>query len=266
MPRRARGPRASQGPQGPTRSTGAEPWYVTAFGSDYRRVYPHRDLASARAEVAWIRGQGISGRVLDLCCGFGRHSLALAAAGADVYGLDLSAQLLSEARTLPGGERLAGRLVRADARLVPFADGAFDGLVNLFSSFGYFGDDGDRRVVAEIARVLRPGGRAVLDLMNPARIRADLVPESTTERDGVILRERRALRDGGRRVTKSVQLTLPEGAERSWREDVRMYETEEMAALLAPRDLVITAVHGAFGGAPYDERAERQILVLERKP
>lgn len=259
-------PRPAGEPRDPRPSTDSEPWYVTAFGSDYRRVYPHRDLASARAEVAWIRGQGISGRVLDLCCGFGRHSLALAAAGADVFGLDLSAQLLSEARTLPGGERLAGRLVRADARLIPFVDGAFDALVNLFSSFGYFGDDGDRRVIAEIARVLRPGGRALLDLMNPARIRANLVPESTTERDGVILHERRALRDAGRRVTKIVHLTLPEGEERTWREDVRMYETEELAALLAPRGLAITAVHGAFGGAPYDERAERQILVLERKP
>jgi SAM-dependent methyltransferase len=252
-------------PHQQAQSAGSEPWYVTAFGSDYRRVYPHRDLASARAEVAWIQDQGISGRVLDLCCGFGRHSLALAAAGADVFGLDLSGELLQEARTLPGGERLAGRLVRADARLVPFASGAFDALVNLFSSFGYFGDEGDRRVVREIARVLRPGGRALLDLMNPARIRAGLVPESTTERDGVILRESRALVDDGRRVTKTVHLTLPEGEERTWNEDVRMYETEELAALFAPRSLTITAVHGAFGGAPYDAGAERQILVLERK-
>jgi ubiquinone/menaquinone biosynthesis C-methylase UbiE len=134
-------------------------WYEEAFRADYLRVYPHRDLDSARPEVAFLLERGVRGRVLDLCCGFGRHALLLAQSGASVVGLDLSLELLSAARELPGFERaLAGRLVHADASRLPFRDASFDSLVNLFSSFGYLDADGDARMLSEIARTLRAGG------------------------------------------------------------------------------------------------------------
>jgi SAM-dependent methyltransferase len=239
----------------------SEPWYVSAFRSDYRRVYAHRDLASARREVKGLLALGLAGRVLDLACGWGRHTLAMREQGLDVVGLDLSEDLLASAPA-----ELAGRLVRADARRVPFVDASFDTLANLFSSFGYFGADGDRAVALEIARVLRPGGLAILDLMNPARIRAGLVPHTREERDGHVLDERRALADGGRRVVKDVRLETPAGAVRSWREDVRLYEGEELERLLAAAGLARERVVGGFDGAVFGSAAERQIVVARRAP
>lgn len=237
-----------------------EPWYVAAFRDEYLTVYPHRDLDSARREAAWLIEHGVKGRVFDLCCGFGRHTLALREQGIDVVGLDLSPELLRHARELPRAELLDGRLLRGDARRLPFQAASFDSLVNLFSSFGYFGDAGDRQVLDEIARVLRPGGLAVLDLMNPARIRADLVPHSRTERAGHVLEEARSLEEGGSRVVKSVRLTLSDGHVRTWRESVRMYESAEMEQLLGARGLHVEAVHGGFAGEPAGARAPRQIL------
>jgi len=240
------------------------PWYVAAFGEDYPAVYPHRDLASARREVTHLMEAGVEGRVLDLCCGLGRHSLALLEAGVDVLGVDLSPELLARAADLPGGARLAGRLLRADARAVPCMDQAFDGVVNLFSSFGYFGERGDEGVLDEVARLVRPGGYVVLDLMNPARIRASLVPSSSREVEGGVLEERRALEEGGRRVTKQVRLIAPDGGERRWREDVRMYEPEELAAMTSARGLRVTRVEGDFDGSAFGPSAPRQLLHLTR--
>ena len=129
-------------------SASDEPWYEAAFRDDYRLVYAHRDLDAARGEARHLLRAGVSGRVLDLCCGFGRHSLALAEQGLDVFGLDLSMDLLRAAADLPDPARhLGGRLVRGDVSGLPFADAAFDSVVVLFSSFGYFGDDGDREVL-----------------------------------------------------------------------------------------------------------------------
>jgi SAM-dependent methyltransferase len=240
-------------------TTSAEPWYVSAFRSDYLRVYAHRDLDAARREVAGLVELGLAGRVLDLACGWGRHTLAMRERGLDVAGLDLSADLLANAPA-----ELAGRLFRADARRVPFADAAFDGLTNLFSSFGYFGDVGDRAVLAEIARVVRPGGLALLDLMNPERIRAGLVPHTRSERDGHVLDETRSLADGGRRVVKEVVLETPAGEVRRWREDVRLYDGDELERLLAAVGLAVERVTGGFDGAPFGPASERQIVAARR--
>lgn len=239
--------------------TSRPPWFVDAFRSDYVRVYAHRDLASARREVDYLVGLRLAGPVLDLCCGYGRHTLALRTRGVPAFGIDLSQDLLAHAQSLPGSEELRGRLVRSDARVLPLRDGALGAVVVLFSSFGYFGEDGDRCMAREIARVLRPSGRTVLDLMNPARVRATLVPESRSERDAAVLEERRLLTDGGRVVTKHVVLRSVDG-EREWDERVRLYEPSEIAALLSDVGLRVERTAGDFDGTPWSPSSARQLV------
>lgn len=242
-----------------------EPWYDAAFEADYLALYPHRDLAAARFEVGGLLERGLRGVVLDLGCGFGRHLLALRERGLPAIGLDRSPALLAHGRELAHGV-LRGALVRGDFRALPFRERAFGGVVMLFSSFGYFEDDGNARVLAECARVLEPGGSLVLDLMNPARVRATLVPESSSERDGLVLRERRSLARDARRVRKDVTLTRADGSERVWREDVRLYEPAEIAAQLASAGLELLRTEGDFDGAPFGPETPRQLVWARRRP
>jgi SAM-dependent methyltransferase len=242
----------------------AEPWYVEAFRAEYVRVYPHRDVDAARREIAALRERGLAGRVLDLCCGFGRHTLALREHGYDAYGLDRSAELLAAARDLPGGALLEGRLLLGDARRLPLAAERFDRVLVLFSSFGYFGERGDEAMLAECARVLRSGGEVVLDLMNPERVRAELAPSSRTERGGAVLLERRWLEDDGRRVLKEVELRIPGRAPRRWVEDVRMYAPEELDSVLARAGFAPIERSAGFAGGAFGPRAERQLVRARR--
>src|SRR5262245_15801702 len=187
----------------------AEPWFVEAFRADYLDVYPHRDLQSAREEVAYLVERGVAGKVLDLCCGSGRHCRALLERGVDALGIDLSLDLLRRA------QGLSGRIFCGDARSIPCADGSLDGVVSLFSSFGYFGAEGDRKVLQEVSRVLGPRGLLVIDLLNPSRVRASLVPRSEVFRAGLRIEERRSLADGGRRVVKDVRVRAADGSTRT---------------------------------------------------
>ena len=275
LDRRARGwvtvlvmSEAQPAPSEPPRPIQGEPWYVTAFQDDYRAVYAHRDLPAARREVAWIAEHplaGVRGRVLDLCCGFGRHSLALTERGCSVVGMDLSFDLLRAARELPrGAESLTGRLARGDMRRLPYQGGVFGAVVNLFTSFGYLGEAADAEVLDEVARVLAPGGVFVMDLMNPAAVRAGVVPHSREERGGVVLEGRRALADDGRRITKEVRLTLADGAVRTWREDVRMYEPGELDSLLRARGLDVLERRGDLAGGSFGRDALRQVVIARR--
>lgn len=247
---------------------GAEvaPWYVEAFRSDYRDLYAHRNLAAARRETEWLARDvlaGVRGRILDDCCGFGRHALALRERGLDVVGIDLSLDLLRSAPQLEGDPApVLGRLAQADMRALPFPDDAFGAVVNLFTSFGYLGDEGDARALGEMARVLAPGGTLVMDLMNPARIRQGLVPHSVEERDGTRLESWRALEEDGRRVVKTIELTRPGGERRRWRESVRMFEPAELDGRLAAHGLGTILRAGDFSGRPFDTAtSERQIVV-----
>jgi SAM-dependent methyltransferase len=241
-----------------------ERWFESAFRADYLRVYPHRDLESARREVDFLIERGIGGRVLDLCCGFGRHSMLLSERGVRVTGLDLSFDLLRAASRLQGFDaHLAGRLVRGDAIRLPFRDASFDGVVNLFSSFGYFGPSNDERVLAEVARTTKSGGLAMFDLMNPSRVRATLVAQSRRSGEGFELVERRSLAEGGRRVVKDVELLL-DGERRAWREDVRLYELDEFESLAERAALTVRARWGDFDRSAHCADSPRMIVETVR--
>ncbi len=165
--------------------------------------------------------------VLDAGCGTGRHLAHLRAAGLRAIGFDFSSHLLAVASRRPV---TAGAVARADLRLPPFPEASFSAIFLLFTVFGYFDDDTNAAVLGRLARLLEPGGWLVLDLPDPVRLRATLVPESQRPgRDGAIIHERRRL--AGTRVEKDV--TIRRGAEMlaTWRESVRIYERAEIDAL-----------------------------------
>jgi SAM-dependent methyltransferase len=238
------------------------PWFDAAFERGYLELYPHRDLAAARREVAGLVTRGLAaggGAVLDLGCGFGRHVQALRERGLDAFGVDRSRDLLAHA-----GPALAGRLARGDFRALPFRSRSFRCVLSLFSSFGYLDDAGNARVLSEIARVLAPDGQVVLDLMNPGRVRATLVPETVRRREGLELCERRALASGGARVVKDVLVRAADGSERRWREDVRLYGQEELARMLSESGLLLLRTEGDFDGRAFEPGSARQIVWARR--
>jgi len=207
------------------------PWFETAFGQDYLTVYARRNVAAAAADVATVVDAldlTAGERILDLACGAGRYSGLFAAEGLIVTGLDYSRDLLlTAAREVPDV-----RFVRGDMRSLPFAD-SFDAVLMFFTSFGYFETDAEhRRVLDEVARVLRPGGRFLLDYVRRDDVIETLVPEGTEERDGYRIRCERRITTDGERVEKDVVLTRPDGTSLAYTESVRLYGEDEMHGML----------------------------------
>ena len=184
-------------------------WYKEWFGEEYLELYAHRDRGEAERHIDFVaeRLAGETPRaVLDLACGAGRHTGALRRRGYRALGVDLSLTLLSQSPELP---RVAG-----DMRCLPFADAAFDWVLNFFTSFGYFPtEDEDRRVLAEVVRVLAPAGRYLMDFLNRTPTVAGLVPRSEEVVDGLEVIQERWIDEARDRVEKAVTIRRPAASE-----------------------------------------------------
>jgi SAM-dependent methyltransferase len=247
-------------------TSSAETWdaffsdfYLRAFAADEREGEAEAQaLAAAR-----LSGCPDGGDLLDVPCGFGRHSVPLARAGYRVVGVDRSQALLAEARRRAGGERWP-KLVRADYRELPLADASFDTAVNLFTSIGYLGDDEDTRALAEIGRVLRPGGRLVIEAMH-----RDLLVRNFRDQDWRLLGEGRLLLeqrtfDAASGVAQVTQTLIDGGGERDSRSySVRVYTATELVAMLIRAGFAEAKCYGDLDGAAF-ETGTRLVLVAAR--
>ena len=162
-------------------------WYKDWFGEDYLKVYPHRDEAEARRQVEFVEEiipLPLSGRILDLGCGSGRHSAELSKRGYNVTCLDLSPVLLRVAKRKSKGEKCCRQFVRADMRCVPFFK-VFDTVVSFFTTFGYFDTTQENlKTLTSIESVLKPGGHFLLDYLNKSHVINNLVASDTRQGDG----------------------------------------------------------------------------------
>ena len=135
-----------------------------AFLGDARFVWGPEGLSEAGAGLL---GDVSGRRVLEIGCGAAQCSRWLLAAGAEPVGLDLSAAMLGRGRQIGAATALVVPLVQADATHLPFASSAFDVACSAYGALPFVADSS--RVMREVARVLRPGGRWVFSVTHPVR-------------------------------------------------------------------------------------------------
>lgn len=164
---------AARSPVPPAEATRANRRWWDADADDY--LAEHRDFLGARSFVwcpeglaeddAALLGDVAGMRVLEVGCGHGGCSCWLADRGARAVGLDLSGRMLQHAAR--DGAAVEPSFVQADARLLPFVGGCFDIACSAFGAVPFVTDSA--RLMREVARVLRPGGRWVFAVTHPMR-------------------------------------------------------------------------------------------------
>jgi len=190
-------------------------------------------------------------RVLDVPCGHGRHANRLAERGYDVSGLDASEAFLDLAREDARERGVDPEYVHGDMRDLPWDEDAFDAAYNVFTSFGYFDEEGNRRVLSELARVVKPGGRLVVELADRDALLREFSPESVTRfEDGDLMAETREYDPRTGRV-RTDRTTVVDGAVRSGVYEVRLYSHAELADLFDRAGFEVVADYGDLTGSEY---------------
>jgi SAM-dependent methyltransferase len=243
------------------------PWWDTYFQELYLRMFDTLPAAEYTAqEVAWLIATldpRPAARILDLCCGQGRHAVLLARAGYQVTGLDRSAYLLARARQAAAQVGAEANWIRGDMRHLPW-QGEFDICVNLFTSFGYFEEEADnQQVLHQVHAALKPGGSFLLDVSNRDYYLLRLWPQTWRQAGPAVILEETNFDP----VTCRLAMTstwLEGGRSESLSYSVRYYTVPELQAMLLAAGLVPVAVYGGFDGSKFGLDSQRLIVVARK--
>ena len=233
----------------------------------YPFLFPETRFARAAEEVAGaLRLARPRGKTaLDLCCGPGRHAIALAKRGLAVTGVDITKYLLDKARARARAAKVKVEWIQQDMRDFVRPD-SFDLALNMSTSFGYFDDKSQDLVVLQnILASLRPGGACLIDVMGKERLARVFQPTtSDVLADGTRLVQCHEAFDDWTRM-RNEWIIIRKGRARSFRFHHTVYSGQELRDRLEQAVFTGVSLYGNFSGDDYGPNAERLIAVA-RKP
>lgn len=225
-------------------------WYANVFNEDYLRTLPRSLPRQTMREVRFIIDKlGIQrgARVLDLCCGAGRHTVELAAKGYDMVGVDLSMFLLKRALDTATKKKLSIKFVHGDMRKLTFRS-IFDAVFNVQTSFGYFDDLTNFKVLQSIYASLKPGGIFLIETVNRDFIMDDMPLRLFWMGDGCKVLEESNVESlsGVLKVKRSIVLDDNSKPPYEQTMSIRLYSTTEMRQLLSRAGFNVLELVGDF--------------------
>jgi len=236
-------------------------WFVSWFNTSYYHIlYSHRNYSEAQEFmqniVAFLDFKK-DDLLLDLGCGKGRHSIYLNSLGFNVVGADLSRNSIKLAKQY---ENPTLKFVEHDMRL-PF-NSKFNAILNLFTSFGFFEDDGeDITILQNIKNGLKPDGLAIIDFMNVKKVISNLVSEETQTIDGITFEITRYIENGF--IIKEINFDAG-GEHHTYFEKVKCLDLSKIKTYLNSVNFKIKHIFGNYQLDNFNEEtSDRLILVLE---
>lgn len=228
-------------------------WWKRIFNSMYLKTDADvvEDPRITEKEVTLfsdILSIGEGDTILDLACGQGRHLLELAKRGDyNLFGLDRSRYLIKRARKSATKKGLPINFKEGDARKLPYTTNTFDCVSILGNSFGYFESvDEDLKILKEVFRVLKPGGKILLDIADGDYLKKNFAPRSWEWLDDkqFVCRERSLAEDNERLISREIVTHSEKGVIVDQFYAERLYSKEKLTALIEKAGFREVSFHG----------------------
>ena len=239
-------------------------WYEKWFNQDYLKLYQRRDDEDAYKQISLALSHiphSDKTKVLDLCCGNGRHSNILFKKNLQVTGLDLSSTLINLAKK----NYPQVKFYRGDMRYLLRYEylNYFDVIFNLFSSFGYFKTDRENFLVFEnIFKKLNSQGYFWFDFLNANYVKKNLIKTSEKELDSVRIVESRTYDSKKKRIVKKIFF---DKNKKEYKESIRAFSMEELKIALKKTGFKIKKIFGDYLGHEFSIEDSPRLLLLCQK-
>lgn len=203
-------------------------------------------------------------KILDQCCGIGRHSLELARRGYEVTGIDITGKYLEEAREKANKEGLKTEFVQADIREFK-RDNFYDACLNFYTSFGYSEDENENmKAIENVHSSLKPKGKFLLDVMGREVLDEIYAQEDIWRIEDGYFQEERNIREDVGMLESRWKLIKDDGEVREHKFMYKLYTEEELSHLLREVGFKEIDIYGSLTGARYDEDASRLIALAQK--
>tara|TARA_Y100000031_G_C8193371_1_gene372494 strand:- start:273 stop:1049 length:777 start_codon:yes stop_codon:yes gene_type:complete len=248
------------------------PWYVKDggfFGADYFEEYADiLTLERTKAEVDFIEKElnlkkGV--KILDLACGHGRHTIELAKRGYLMTGQDINSFFLNNAKRSAKKAGVNIRWIKGDMRQISF-ENEFDVVINLFTAFGYLeSDEDDQKVLHQVSRALRPGGRFMIDFINRERIMRIYNKKDWLKfaDETVVIIERNFDLVTGRNHERRTKI-YKNGKKEVFNTSIRMYTLTELIGMCKKAGLQFVSVYGDYNREVPTIDSKRYIFITKK--
>lgn len=242
-------------------------WYDDYFEDDYLLLEEPTDVETL-GHIAFLRSvlpARAQARVLDLACGSGRLSLAMARLGFGVTALDFKESMLRHGREAAAKAGLSVEFVCQDMRRLDY-ESEFDFVLSFLHSFGYFRDEENLQVLSAISRSLKPGGRLLLDLANRDTLLTELEKHARRwiYRGDHYLLFRRDLDPLTGRLDSKITVMPEGGLARHHSSSVRYYTYPELKGMFRQVGLKVVGVHGGYDRTPCNWGSPRTLVLAEK--
>lgn len=233
----------------------------------YPCMFPEKRFAAAVEEVvkALVLTKPKGKFALDLCCGPGRCSIALAQLGFSVTGVDRTKYLLEKAKARARAAKVKVEWVQKDMRDFVRPE-AFDLVLSMFTSFGYFDDkQEDVTVLENMFASLQPGGKCLIDVMGKEQLAKIFQPTTSgVLLDGSKLVQRHEIFDSWTRI-RNEWILIRKGRAKSFTFHHTIYSGQELRDRLELVGFQNVKLYGNLDGEDYSP-SEQRLIAVGQKP
>jgi len=245
-------------------------WYKDFFQKFYLKIYqdilPRLDTKKEVDFIEKILKLPRGSKILDLCGGYGRHSIPLAKKGFDVYLLDLNKDFLEQAKKEAKKQKIKIHIPHGDMRKIPFLN-KFDAVINVFNSFGYLeNDEEDEKTIKAVVRSLKLNGLFLIDITNVNWLKNNSRPKSQRQIENLLVIENIKFNSKTKKNLINMKIVNTKNRKIQYTsQSLRIYTFNDLKKLLTNNGLKIIEKYGGFNKERFSPKFSKRIVLLAKK-